>query len=36
MTPTQAPDRQQTIPGVVDYPLAGQMLRIDVIRVKTK
>lgn len=31
-----APDRQQTIPGVVDHPLAGQMLRIDVLRVKTK
>ena len=31
-----APDRQQIIPGVVDHPLAGQMLRIDVIRVKTR
>jgi hypothetical protein len=31
-----APDRQQTIPGVVDHPLAGQMLRIDVVRVRTK
>jgi len=31
-----APDRQQIIPGVVDHPLPGQMLRIDVIRVKTK
>ena len=31
-----APDRQQIIPGVVDHPLAGQMLRIDVVRVKTK
>ena len=30
------PDRQQIIPGVVDHPLAGQMLRIDVVRVKTK
>jgi len=31
-----APDRQQIIPGVVDHPLAGQMLRIDVVRVKAK
>lgn len=31
-----APDRQQIIPGVADHPLAGQMLRIDVIRVATK
>ncbi len=31
-----APDRQQIIPGVVDRPLAGQMLRIDVVGVKTK
>jgi len=31
-----APDRQQIIAGVVDHPLAGQMLRIDVVRVKTK
>ena len=31
-----APDRQQIIPGVVDHPLAGQMLRIDVVHVKTK
>jgi hypothetical protein len=31
-----APDRQQILPGVVDHPLAGQMLRIDVVRVKTK
>jgi hypothetical protein len=31
-----APDRQQIIPGVVDHPLAGQMLRLDVVRVKTK
>jgi hypothetical protein len=31
-----APDRQQIISGVVDHPLEGQMLRIDLIRVKTK
>jgi len=31
-----APDRQQIIPGVVDQPLAGQMLRLDVVRVKAK
>jgi hypothetical protein len=31
-----APDRQQILPGVVDHPLPGQMLRMDVIRVKTK
>jgi hypothetical protein len=31
-----APDRQQIIPGVVDHPLPGQMLRIEVVRVKTK
>ena len=30
------PDRQQIIAGVVDRPLAGQMLRIDVVRVKTR
>ena len=30
------PDRQQIIAGVVDHALAGQMLRIDVVRVKTK
>ncbi|HET8826557.1 MAG TPA: hypothetical protein VFM77_15565 [Terriglobales bacterium] len=30
------PDRQQVIAGVADHPLAGQMLRIDVVRVKTK
>ena len=30
------PDRQQIIAGVVDRPLAGQMLRIDVLRVKTR
>ena len=27
------PDRQQIIKGVVDTPLAGQMLRLDVVRV---
>jgi len=31
-----APDRQQIIAGVVDHPLPGQMLRIDVVRVKTR
>ncbi|HJT71436.1 MAG TPA: hypothetical protein VJ731_14650 [Terriglobales bacterium] len=31
-----APDRQQIIPGVVDHPLAGQMLRIDLVRVRKK
>ena len=31
-----APDRQQIIAGVVDHPLAGQMLRIDVLRVRTR
>lgn len=30
------PDRQQIIPGVVDNPLSGQMLRLDVIRVKAR
>ena len=30
------PDRQQTIAGVVDSPLPGQMLRLDVIRVKAR
>jgi hypothetical protein len=30
------PDRQQIIPGVVDTPLPGQMLRLDVVRVKTR
>jgi len=30
------PDRQQIMRGVVDHALAGQMLRIDVVRVKTK
>jgi hypothetical protein len=28
------PDRQQTIPGVADTPLAGQILRLDVVRVE--
>jgi hypothetical protein len=31
-----APDRQQIIAGVVDQPLAGQMLRLDLVRVKAK
>jgi hypothetical protein len=30
------PDRQQIIAGVVDAPLPGQMLRLDVIRVKAQ
>lgn len=30
------PDRQQIIEGVVDKPLAGQMLRLDVVRVKAR
>jgi len=30
------PDRQQIIAGVVDHPLPGQMLRLDVIRVKAR
>jgi hypothetical protein len=30
------PDRQQIIEGVVDQPLAGQMVRIDVVRVKAR
>lgn len=30
------PDRKQIIPGVVDHALAGQMLRIDVVRVKKR
>ena len=30
------PDRQQIIAGVVDKPLPGQMLRLDVIRVKAR
>ena len=31
-----APDRQQIIAGVVDQPLPGQMLRLDIMRVKTR
>lgn len=31
-----APNRQQIIAGVVDHPLAGQMLRIDLVRVKAR
>ena len=30
------PDRQQIIKGVVDKPLAGQMLRIDVVQVTAR
>lgn len=30
------PDRQQTIQGVVDKPLAGQMLRLDVVSVSPR
>jgi len=30
------PDRQQILAGVVDHPLDGQMLRLDVVRVKAK
>ena len=30
------PDRQQTIAGVSDTPLAGQQLRLDVVRVKAR
>jgi len=30
------PDRQQVIAGVVDQPLAGQMLRLDVLSVKAR
>ncbi|HKT46090.1 MAG TPA: hypothetical protein VJP87_01075 [Candidatus Acidoferrales bacterium] len=30
------PDRQQIIAGVVDHPLAGQMLRLDVLTVKPR
>ena len=30
------PGRQQIIKGVVDHPLPGQMLRIDVVRVQTR
>jgi hypothetical protein len=31
-----APDRQQIIAGVVDNPLPGQMLRLDIVHVKTR
>ena len=30
------PDRQQIIAGVVDHPLPGQMLRLDIVQVKTR
>ncbi len=30
------PDRQQVIEGVTDTPLAGQMLRLDVVRVQAR
>ena len=30
------PDRQQILAGVVDQPLAGQMVRIDVVRVNAR
>ena len=30
------PDRQQIIAGVVDHALDGQMLRLDLVRVKAK
>jgi multiple sugar transport system substrate-binding protein len=30
------PDRQQVIAGVVDHPLPGQMLRLDVVRVRQR
>jgi hypothetical protein len=33
---TTGPDRQQIIEGVVTKPLDGQMLRLDVIRVKAR
>jgi len=33
---TTGPDRQQIIAGVVDKPLDGQMLRLDVVRVKAR
>jgi hypothetical protein len=33
---TGKPDRQQVIEGVVDKPLAGQMLRLDVVGVRTR
>jgi hypothetical protein len=31
-----APDRQQIIAGVIDNPLPGQMLRLDIVHVKTR
>jgi len=30
------PDRQQIIAGVVDHPLPGQMLRLDIVQVKAR
>ena len=33
---TGPPDRMQIIPGVVDKPLAGQMLRLDVVSVAAR
>ena len=33
---TTGPDRQQVIAGVVDKPLEGQMLRLDVVSVKAR
>jgi hypothetical protein len=33
---TTGPDRQQVIPGVVDKPMEGQMLRLDVKRVQAR
>jgi hypothetical protein len=33
---TTGPDRQQIIQGVVDKPMEGQMLRLDVVRVKPR
>jgi hypothetical protein len=30
------PDRQQTIPGVADTPLPGQVLRLDVVRIEAR
>jgi hypothetical protein len=30
------PDRQQVIEGVSDTPLAGQQLRLDVVRIKAR
>jgi hypothetical protein len=32
----EGPDRMQVIEGVVDEPLAGQMLRLDVVRVEAR